>query len=244
MHLHDGELQRLLDEEPSVNENESIRAHVAGCEQCSARMEAMKLVFRETGQLLTALDESPPAMSADRLIEIAQRRHIPARRARRGIAWAASVAGLVVATIVAAAIPGSPVRAIVENLFQDLGPESPQPTAPAEPWDAQAGVAMTPDGAIEVVFETTPSGGSIEVQLVETDVARIEVRGDPVGFAVGDRSIRVENQDATASYRITLPENLSQTVIRVGTRTVFAKEGSRVLQNEFDRDGELYRLAF
>jgi hypothetical protein len=242
MHLHDAELQGLLDEEPSVNENESVRAHVAGCEQCSARMEDMKLAFRETGQLLTVLDESPPAISADQLIEMAQRRHIPARRAPRGVAWAASVAGLVVATIVAAAIPGSPVRAIVENLLQDLGPESPQPTAPVEPWEA--GVAITPDGAIEIVFDAAQSSGSIEVQLVEIDVARIEVRGDSVGFAVGDRSIRVENQDATASYRITLPENLSQTVIRVGTRTVFAKQGSRVLQNEFDQDGELYRLVF
>ncbi len=103
---------------------------------------------------------------------------------------------------------------------------------------------MTPDGAIEIVFEAAQSSGSIEVQLVETDIARIEVRGDSIGFAVGDRSIQVENQNATASYRITLPDNLSQTVIRVGMRTIFAKQGSRVLQNEFDRDGESYRLAF
>jgi hypothetical protein len=244
MHLHDGELQGLLDRELGGSEEESLRAHVAVCEQCVARMKAMKSAFRETGQLLTALDASPPAMSADQLIEIAQRRHIPARRTPRGIAWAASVAGLVIATVVAAAIPGSPVRTIVQNLLEELGPESFEPIAPAKPWDAQAGVAMTPDGAIEIVFEAAQSSGSIEVQLVETDIARIEVRGDSIGFAVGDRSIQVENQNATASYRITLPDNLSQTVIRVGMRTIFAKQGSRVLQNEFDRDGESYRLAF
>jgi hypothetical protein len=206
MHLHDGELQGLLDRELGGSEEESLRAHVAVCEQCVARMKAMKSAFRETGQLLTALDASPPAMSADQLIEIAQRRHIPARRTPRGIAWAASVAGLVIATVVAAAIPGSPVRTIVQNLLEELGPESFEPIAPA--------------------------------------IARIEVRGDSIGFAVGDRSIQVENQNATASYRITLPDNLSQTVIRVGMRTIFAKQGSRVLQNEFDRDGESYRLAF
>ena len=244
MHLHDGELQGLLDGELSGSEKESLRAHVEGCEQCAPRMEAMKFAFRETGQLLTALDESPPPMSVDELIEIAQRRHIPARRAPRGIAWAASVAGLVVVTIVAAAIPGSPVRAIVQNLLEELGPASPQPTAPAEPWDAQAGVAITPDGAIEIIFDAAQSSGSIEVQLIQTDIARIEVRGDSVGFAVGDRSIRVENQNATANYRITLPEDLQQTVIRIGTRTVFAKQGSRILQNEFDQDGKVYRLAF
>jgi hypothetical protein len=116
--------------------------------------------------------------------------------------------------------------------------------APLEPWDAQAGVAMTPDVAIEIVFEATQPSGSIEMQLIQTDIARIEVRGNPIGFAVGDRSIQVENQNATASYRITLPDNLSQTVIRVGTRTVFAKQGSRVVQNEFDQDGESYRLEF
>ncbi len=80
MHLHDGELQGLLDRELGGSEEESLRAHVAVCEQCVARMKAMKSAFRETGQLLTALDASPPAMSADQLIEIAQRRHIPARR--------------------------------------------------------------------------------------------------------------------------------------------------------------------
>lgn len=244
MHLHDGELQGLLDGELSGNEDESLRAHIAECEQCAARMEAMRSAFRETGQLLTALDEAPPAISADQLIEIAQRRHIPTRKAPRGIAWAASVAGLVVATVVAAAIPGSPVRTIVQNLLEELGTESSEPMAPLEPWNAQAGVAMTPDGAIEIVFEATQPSGSIEMQLIQTDSARIEVRGDPIGFAVGDRSIQVENQNATASYRITLPHNLSQTVIRVGTRTVFAKRGSRVLQNEFDQDGESYRLEF
>lgn len=244
MHLHDGELQGLLDGELNSGEDESLRTHAAECEQCSARMEAMGSAFRETGQLLTALDESPPAISADQLIEIAHRRRIPTRRASRGIAWAASVAGLVVATVVAAAIPGSPVRAIVQNLLGELGPESSEPVALSEAWDAQAGVAMTPDGAMEIVFEATQSSGSIEMQLVQTDIVRIEVRGDSIGFAVGDRSIEVGNQNATASYRITLPDDLSQTAIRVGTRTVFAKRGSRVLQNEFGRDGETYRLEF
>jgi anti-sigma factor RsiW len=244
MHLHDGELQALLDGELTGNGAASLRAHVADCEQCSAKMEAMKSAFRKTGQLLTALDESPPAISADQLIEIAEGRDIPIRRAPRGIAWAASITGLIVATVVAAAIPGSPVRTIVQTLLEQLGTESPEPIAPAESWDAQAGVAMAPDSAIEIVFQATQPGGSIEIQLIPTDVVRIEVRGDPIGFAVGDQSIQVENQNAIASYRITLPENLSQTVIRVATRTVFLKQGSRVLQNEFERDGESYRLEF
>lgn len=244
MHLHDGELQALLDGELAGNETASLRAHIAECEQCSAKMETMKFAFREAGQLLTALDESPPAISADQLIEIAEGRDISARRAPRGIAWAASIAGLIVATVVAAAIPGSPVQTIVQNLLEQLGTESPEPMAPAESWDAQAGVAMAPDSAIEIVFEATQPSGSIEIQLIQTDVARVEVRGDPIGFAVGDQSIQVENQNAIASYRITLPENLSQTVIRVATRTVFLKQGSRILQNEFERDGESYRLEF
>lgn len=241
MHRSDGELQALIDGQLDRDASERALSHLADCERCRTRRDALEMARRETADQLRLLDREAPALSADDVIRTAERRAIARRTAPRNVFWAAAIAGLLAAGVVAAAvIPGSPVRAVIERMMagEEAGAPAQEPI-PAESRERSAGVALVPDGELEIAFETLQSEGTIELVEVGSDTARVDARGDSVGFVVGGGSVRVENRGAKASYRVLLPMQLPAVVIRVGDRTVYRRVGAEVLLDEFrsERNG-------
>lgn len=246
MHPDEVELQALIDGELDPKTSERVISHLAECERCSARREALERAFREAADLLRELDREAPGTSAGDVIREAERRALPRTTAKRRTLWAASIAALLVAGAVAAAIvPGSPVRAVVERMVTGAATKAPtRDPAPPDEWGQHAGVALVPGDQLEIAFETTQSEGSIELVEVGADTARVEVRSDSVGFVVGDGSVVIENRDAKASYRIFLPEELPAVRIQIGDRTVYQRDGSELLWDESRPEGSSRRIGF
>lgn len=244
MHPSDAELQALIDGELDDRGSKRVLAHLESCDRCRDRRRALEFGLDETARLLQALDRPPPGWSVEDVIRVAETRSLPAsRRDGRSLLRAASLAGLLVAgAVVAAVVPGSPVRKAVERMVQGPADEAAPPPA-ADHWRQETGVALVPSGALEVAFEAGQSEGSIELVETAGDTARVEVRSDSVGFVVGDGSVLVQNRDTRASYRIAVPSDLPSARILIGTRTVYEAAGGEVVRDEFERQGGARRLS-
>src|SRR5680860_311074 len=104
----------------------------------------------ELSELLGALDEPAPSVSAEDVIRAAEERPGPARKIPHAALWAASLAGLTAAGIVAAAIvPGSPLREVIERIGADPVIPAAEDAA-SDLWSRQSGVALVPGREIEI----------------------------------------------------------------------------------------------
>lgn len=208
-------------------------------------MDEERKELEENRDLLAWLDRDVPPLSADDVIGIARSRGSRDRSKTRGMLWAASIAGILSAAIVAAAIPGSPVRKAVQDLFDSWSDTSAETMTPAASSRLGASVSLEPGQELEIIFETTQTRGSIDILLQQTEKATIEVVGGNVGLEVGDQTLTVHNRNAEVSYRIVLPEDLPQVVIRVGNHTIFAKQGaSSQVTVEGEGGQRAYRVPF
>ena len=244
MHPNDAELQALIDGELDDPGSKRVLAHLESCDRCRDRRRALEFHLDETARLLRALDHPPPGWSVEDVIRVAETRSLPASsRDGRSLLRAASLAGLLVAgAVVAAVVPGSPVREAVERMVRGPAEEAAPPPA-ADPWRQETGVALVPSGALEVEFEAAQSEGSIELVETAGDTARVEVQSDSVGFVVGDGSVLVQNRGTRASYRLAIPSALPNVRILIGSRTVYEAAGGEVVQDEFIRQGSDRRLS-
>jgi hypothetical protein len=244
MHPSDARLQALIDGELDEPGSRRVLAHLESCEACRDRKRALELSLDETGELLRALDRPPPGRSVDDVIRVAEARSLPARSSGGGtLLRAASLAGLLVAgAVVAAVVPGSPIREAVERMVR--GPVAEDVAAPpaADLWRREGGVALVPNGHLEVTFEAGQPQGAVELVMTGEDTARVEVRGDSVGFVVGDGSVLVRNRGTSASYRIAVPSDLPRVRILIGSRTVYEVAGGRVVRDESRQQGGARRL--
>lgn len=245
MHPSDAELQALIDNELDEREWKRVRAHLESCAACRDRKQALESLLDETAQLLGALDLPAYGSSVEEVIRVAGARSRAATpREGRSLLRAASLAGLLIAGAVAAAVvPGSPFREAAMNMIREPAGEENVPSRVADPWRQEAGVALLSGGALEVVFQAGQSEGSLQLVMTREDTTRVDVRGDSVGFVVGDGSILVRNQGARASYRIAVPTDLESVRISIGPRTVFEMTGGEVVSDRFRREGGARTLS-
>lgn len=246
MHPSDARLQALIDGELDEPGSKKVLAHLESCETCRARKRALRFNLDETAELLGALDRPPSGRSVDDVIGVAEGRSLPARSGGgRTLLRAASLAGILIAgAVVAAVVPGSPVREAVERMVRGpMAEDNPAPLA-ADPWKREAGVALVPNGRLEITFEVRQPEAFVELVATGEDTARVEVRSDSVGFAVGDGSVLVRNRGTRASYRIAVPSNLPSVRILIGSRTVYEVLGGEIVRDEFERQGGVRRLSF
>lgn len=240
MHPSRDELQAWLDGELSAARTEQIRGHVDTCAACGDERDALDESTRVTRSLLEALDDPAPDIVVDDVIAVAERRRIDTR-SRPRLPWVAVIAGLLSAGLVAAAIvPGSPLRELIVSLGAD-GQETPAST---DAWSQEAGVAMTPGRRLDIVFEARQATGSIDLVATADDIARIEVAGDSVGFAVSDASILIENRDARASFRVVVPDRVPLVSIAIAGRSVYERRDGEVVRDAFEDEGDVERLRF
>ena len=242
MHPSDGHVQALIDGELDPPRAARVLAHLESCATCRDRRRALEFGLDETARLLESLDRPAPPTSVDDVIRLAERRSVPVRAGGRNLLRAASLAGLLIAGAVVAAVVPGPVREAVERIVRGPTEEHPTPAAAPDPWREEAGVALVPGDALEITFEAGQAEGSVELVEAGGDTARVEVRSDSVGFVVGDGAVLIENQGSRASYRVAIPAGLPRVRILIGPRIVYEAAGGRVLRDEFPRDGGARRL--
>ena len=206
-HLDDGTLQAFLDDELAPSDRADVAEHMLGCEGCRtahAELSRANALFTEA---VSTLDAEPPTRRASGAL---------GRQARRGVGSFVKAAGLILALAAAAsaAVPGSPVRAWIENVVDsepDVAEVSPPPALPEAPPPVEAPAA--PAG-VSIVLASGPvvvslDGLDAEVIRLEgaegaaASVAGVGAQSDPV-FRTGLN--RVDVVDGTGGeIRVLLP---------------------------------------
>jgi len=220
MHIDDGLLEALLDEQLDAPQVSATFEHVAACAECRSRLEVLRADDDLLRTVLPRLDLPTTPIALGTIVA-------RARRQRRPLRWAAAIAALLLGAGALYAIPGSPVRKWIDRTIgrSALQPEL-HPTAPA------AGVAMIPGARFYIVFGERTSG---TVTIGLTDSATIAAQRTDGGgrgtarFVAGIDSLRIDADSAPAAFRIDIPRRTPWVEVLVGTRRVFLKDGPRVV---------------
>jgi hypothetical protein len=137
---------------------------------------------------------------------------------------------------------GATVRAGLLGRVNDFLRPRPSPTSTLAPAaqsgtgvPASSGVEFDPPGRLEVAFDEWQGKGEIVIVLSSAPSFSITA-SSPVNYSVRRGKVKVANQGAGASYRISLPLSLTDASIRIGDREVFSRRGTTI-QTQARADG-------
>jgi len=231
-HIEDGALLAFLDGELEATEREAVEAHVSVCSGCTERRDELRFVGKRVSAELETLDEPSPwtelpenlrQASREAVRPISSARSVRAGRVgRRSVATAAGL--LLVLAAGAYAIPGSPVRGVVDGAVAavaslvGLGDETP-----VDPGPAGVSVKLR-DGAVRVVV----LGATPELRVTVS-----ATRGEQAVVMARDPRFRVESglleiSDPTGELEITLPLGAQSATVEIDGSVVARVEGGQL----------------
>jgi hypothetical protein len=225
VHLTDAEHDLLAHGELPPHDSARAVAHMARCDVCAGRRASLARDDLAIGGALRLLDGPIPAPDVDAVIATARRRG-PSRWRIAAAAGALALAGA------AAAMPGSPLRVLLERAATreprvDIAarPAAPEPRA-AVP--TASGVEVPVGDSAIVLFEAEQSSGAIRITIERADALRVRALGGGPALAVRSSGVVVRNRGSAASYEVAMPAAATFVEVRVGDRIVFAKHGRAV----------------
>jgi hypothetical protein len=237
-HLDEGTLQALLDGELDAPDRAAAEAHLAACAECAGELRALSALEERLGALLGQADAPAPVAQAQ--MRFRSRRAAAGHHQRFGgearralLRAAALVLGL--AGVAAASVPGSPVRAWIEETVLPAEQPVQQPVAqqpeaapaPAPVAEAPAGVSIRPrGGSVRVVLTGAAPGLSVRARLVEGEHAEVFATGAARGarFRTSPGTIEVAGAGA-GEVTVGLPRGARTATVEVNGRVYVAKEG-------------------
>jgi hypothetical protein len=197
---------------------------------------------QEIDALLAALDSPAPQVDPELLAAEARLRGRPGTPSH-AIRWAAAVLLLLGVGGIAYAIPGSPLRGLVQRVVEAItGQGNEAPSSPALPSQApsdNAGIAVTPGERFSIVF-TGRAGGHALVRLA--DGARVTARSSGASFTSEEMRLLIEIRDSAAVVELELPRSAPRVEIIAGDRRLFTKAGSQVSTTSVPAADGTYRL--
>ena len=221
MHLDEGQLQQLVDDELPLD-GEWLSDHVAHCASCRQRLVDARAAQSRLFALLGTLDHPRPAIAGSQVIERARRRANP---------WIGKAAAVLLAGVlagVAYAAPGSPLRSVVAAIFggKDARVEQPPPAAGSTGM-SRAGISVDPGRHMIVTFSGTQTGGQLTVSLTDRSEISIESIGTGPSFTSGSGTLLVERA-GPGEFALMIPRTAQVVEVRVDSLRVFRKEGPRI----------------
>jgi hypothetical protein len=237
-HATDGDLVRLLDAETTSADAE-LKAHVAECADCGARLTRLRQRSERLSAALRAADV--PSVNAARIrppFDQASVAHLRAQRRHVGLWMRPAVraaAALLLLAGVAAASPAARTW-IVDQVARLRGSPAPAPA----PDRAPQGSGQSPRGSVGAIvwfappaggelivrFDERPSAGSLELARGNDAraAAQVVARAGSEVLVVLPGELRVRNSPAsTADYRLTLPPSVRRVRIHLGAGDVQAR---------------------
>ena len=239
-HTAEGTLLEWLDGKLPSSENSRVEGHLAQCTTCAAELDRLRLLSATFGVAMELLD--PPAPTRRAYAAVLRRR---AGRwgadTRRTLARAA-VLVLAVAGIASAPLPGSPLRAWLEDrlgLGGDVSaPQTHTPSTPSAPAQVSApvleipsaGIAIFPvDGSVRIVLNHADPALRIRVRLAEGDIVDVRATGAAADAQFRTGPGRISISDAGAGeIQISLPHTVSRATVLVGNKPYLIKEGGQI----------------
>lgn len=169
----------------------------------------------ELAALLRLLDHRPPAVDVETVIAAARRRpRIRVGPIAAGIVFCAAVA--------AAAIPGSPVRVVLERVFSAparLVIPSPTPPPDTTP-GAGTGIALVPGSDLDIRFRGWQKRGQLRVSFADEPQLSLVPHGGDAAFAVRRGQVTVDNRESSASFTLEVPRSVQRLRVFVDTTIV------------------------
>jgi len=215
MHLPDGVLEALLDDELDQAAATEANSHLARCTECRSRLDALRADEQLLSRSLQSLDHPAPAIAASAVIS-------RARRSRRPLRWAAAIALLLLGAGALYARPGSPLRHWIEVL---VGGRENQADGRTK---RSAGIALEPGARFRIIF-TAPQSPSV-VTITLTDGATINARriDGTARFTAEMDALLIEPRDAPGDFAIDLPRAAPWVEVLAGSNRILLKDGQRI----------------
>jgi hypothetical protein len=235
-HFTEGVLQAYLDEEDVAGARAQIGAHVSECVDCAARLQDLRESSTLLSTALRSLDVPPLPMAALAELRLRgqQRDWVERMRgARRPLIRAA----ILIVGVMAATVPGSPVRGWLVEAWNALARTEEPAVSEGAPKQVPEAVPETTGG-----FGTMPQGGrvrillqratremQVRVVLVEAEGARVQLLGgvSPLRGRAEQGLIEV---DGTGSREILvlLPRSLTLGTVEIDGRVYVISEGNQL----------------
>jgi anti-sigma factor RsiW len=235
-HTTEGTLLEWLDGRLPASEYSRVEGHVAQCTGCTAELDRLRLLSATFAGAMELLD--PPALTRAAYAAVLRRRsHWRGADTRRTLARAA-VLVLAVAGIASATLPGSPLRAWLEDrlglnthvtVSGAHAPSTlPAPAPAAEP--ASAGIAILPiNGAVRIVLNNADPALRVRVRLAEGEIVDVRATGAAADAQFRTGPGRISISDAGAGeIQIALPHTVARATVFVGTKPYLIKERGQI----------------
>lgn len=247
-HADSGTLMAYLDGELPGEERYVVESHLGGCAPCTSELDELRFMATEFSAAL-ALTEAPVPMLRARArlqphLADADRSATVTRTGRRmataPLLKAAAIV-LLLAGAASAAIPGTPLRRLVESIAEHAATLVSGPEAPPAVVDSAEPVVATPPaveqrqpgnevgmeplgGRARVSINGPVAGATIAVRLYDGDVVRVTaISADDTRFEYGSGYVDVF--DNTTGLIVEVPRGLAAMTVEVDGRLYFAKDG-------------------
>jgi len=245
-HAGEGSLQAYLDGELDSAAAAELDRHLVACPACAAELADLRALNERTAGAIGLLLAPPAPVLQARAALARARTAEPARSASpilrlggRSLAKAAMLL-LALAGAGAAAIPGSPVRRVVEGavarVAQWLGSDTPvavqepqQTTpgvAPERPVRTdQAGVAPS-DGQVRFVLLEPAAPVELIVSLSDAEVARVETAMEDTDVTFRTRAGLIQVSGlGSGTVHVRIPRSVPRATVELGGRAIVSKQG-------------------
>jgi hypothetical protein len=238
----------LLDGEIPAGERYVIESHIGECGTCTAELDELRSMASEFSAALAMTDSAAPVLRARARLQphVAESKHAAAARTHRHMPAAALLKAAAIVLLVAgaasAAIPGTPLRRLIESIAERAatlisGPEAPAVVESPEPVFAtppaveqrqpgnEYGIVPV-GGRARVSIHEPVAGATIAVRLVDHDRVRVTaISADDTRVQSGQGWMDVfEN---TTGLIIEVPRDLASMTVEVDGRLYFVKDGDR-----------------
>jgi hypothetical protein len=237
MHLDEEQIQRLLHGELLPASAGSAREHLRTCADCALRMSAATADETFVLDRLRLLDHPRPSLDAASAM-------VGRRRGPRWFRWAAGIVLTLGAAGAAYAIPGSPVRRLVDRIAaRTTTAPAARPAEPRQPTDSViAGIAVSPGDRLTIVFSSEQPRAVATVSLTDGVDVVVRAVGGHAAFASHVDRLSISNQARSARFEVEIPRGAAHVDIEVAGQRVFAKQGSRVVIEGRPAAGDRFRV--
>jgi hypothetical protein len=239
MHLHDEQIQQLLDRDLASPITQEAREHLAGCAQCQLRLATAEQEDTWLSERLGLLDHAIPPVSLGVVVARARGQRPAWKRVAAGILLAVATAG------VAYAVPGSPVPRWIVRIVRVVRPE-PRVDRNALPLEvrptSQAGIAVAPGKRFVIELSGDNTLDSAFISLTDAAELRVQARGGTTSFASDVGRLGVIHTGGPGNLAIEVPRTAPWVELRVGARRLWLKDRAAIRSDLTADESGQYRV--